>query len=112
MMRQQLPGMAGVFTSNPIRRTEDFQCPQRDVGQVADRRLNLKRQQLHDATRWLRDLAPEEFSLPALQQGRRLLGHPASNGTHLAALGSVPVALVEAHSGEVRVLRGFNLIKE
>jgi len=27
----------------------------------------------------------------------------------LASLGSVPVALVEAQSGEVRVLRGFNL---
>lgn len=52
-------------------------------------------------------ITPEEAA--ALKQGRRLLGHPASNGTHLAALGSVPVALVEAHQGEVRVLRGFNL---
>jgi tRNA pseudouridine55 synthase len=51
-------------------------------------------------------ITPEEAA--ALKQGRRLLGHPASNGTHLAALGSVPVALVEAHQGEVRVLRGFN----
>jgi tRNA pseudouridine55 synthase len=55
-------------------------------------------------------ITPDEAA--ALQQGRRLLGHPASNGTHLAALGSVPVALVEAHQGEVKVLRGFNLIKE
>ncbi len=55
-------------------------------------------------------LTPDEAA--ALQQGRRLLGHPASNGTHLAALGSVPVALVEAHQGEVKVLRGFNLLKE
>ena len=52
-------------------------------------------------------ITPEEAA--ALKQGRRLLGHLASNGTHLAALGSVPVALVEAHQGEVRVLRGFNL---
>lgn len=52
-------------------------------------------------------ITPDEAA--ALKQGRRLLGHPASNGTHLASLGSVPVALVEAHQGEVRVLRGFNL---
>lgn len=52
-------------------------------------------------------ITPDEAA--ALNQGRRLVGHPASNGTHLAALGSVPVALVEAHQGEVRVLRGFNL---
>jgi tRNA pseudouridine55 synthase len=52
-------------------------------------------------------ITPEEAA--ALKQGRRLLGHPASNGTHLAVHGAVPVALVEAQSGEVRVLRGFNL---
>jgi tRNA pseudouridine55 synthase len=52
-------------------------------------------------------ITPDEAA--ALKQGRRLVGHPASNGTHLASLGSVPVALVEAHQGEVRVLRGFNL---
>lgn len=52
-------------------------------------------------------VTPDEAA--ALQQGRRLVGHPASNGTHLACNGSVPVALVEAHAGEVRVLRGFNL---
>ena len=52
-------------------------------------------------------ITPDEAA--ALKQGRRLLGHPASNGTFLAALGSVPVALVEAQQGEVRVLRGFNL---
>ncbi len=52
-------------------------------------------------------ITPDEAA--ALQQGRRLFGHPASNGTHFASLGSVPVALVEAQSGEVRVLRGFNL---
>ncbi|WP_439545410.1 tRNA pseudouridine(55) synthase TruB [Sandarakinorhabdus sp.] len=52
-------------------------------------------------------ITPDEAA--ALHQGRRLVGHPASNGTHLACNGSVPVALVEAHQGEVRVLRGFNL---
>ncbi|WP_164157111.1 tRNA pseudouridine(55) synthase TruB [Sandarakinorhabdus rubra] len=52
-------------------------------------------------------IAPDEAA--ALRQGRRLHGHPASNGTHLAVCGSVPVALVEAHAGEVRVLRGFNI---
>lgn len=52
-------------------------------------------------------ITPDEAA--ALKQGRRLVGHPASNGTHLASLGSVPVALVEAHQGEVKVLRGFNL---
>jgi tRNA pseudouridine55 synthase len=52
-------------------------------------------------------ITPDEAA--ALHQGRRLVGHPASNGTHLACNGSVPVALVEAHAGEVRVLRGFNL---
>jgi tRNA pseudouridine55 synthase len=52
-------------------------------------------------------ITPEEAA--ALFHGRRLVGHLASNGTHLAVCGSVPVALVEALSGEVRVLRGFNL---
>ncbi|WP_353217387.1 tRNA pseudouridine(55) synthase TruB [Sandarakinorhabdus sp.] len=52
-------------------------------------------------------ITPDEAA--ALHQGRRLVGHPASNGTHLACNGSVPVALVEAHLGEVWVLRGFNL---
>ena len=52
-------------------------------------------------------ITPDEAA--ALKQGRRLVWHPASNGTHLAVCGSVPVALVEAHQGEVRVLRGFNL---
>jgi tRNA pseudouridine55 synthase len=51
-------------------------------------------------------ITPDEAA--ALHQGRKLFGHPASNGTHLAVHGSVPVALVEAQSGEVRVLRGFN----
>ena len=50
-------------------------------------------------------LAIDPDEAAALRQGRRLFGHPASNGTYLAVHGSVPVALVEAQSGEVRVLR-------
>lgn len=45
----------------------------------------------------------------ALQQGRKLTGHPASPGTYLACLGSVPVALVEVDQSMVRVVRGFNV---
>jgi tRNA pseudouridine55 synthase len=45
----------------------------------------------------------------ALRQGRKLTGHPATPGTYLACLGSVPVALVEIDQQEVRVLRGFNI---
>ena len=45
----------------------------------------------------------------ALRQGRKLTGHPATPGTYLACLGSVPVALVEIDQSMVRVLRGFNL---
>lgn len=45
----------------------------------------------------------------ALRQGRKLTGHPASPGTYLACLGSVPVALVEVDQNQVRVLRGFNV---
>lgn len=45
----------------------------------------------------------------ALQQGRKLTGHPASPGTYLACLGSVPVALVEVDQSMVRVVRGFNI---
>lgn len=52
-------------------------------------------------------ITPDEAA--ALKQGRRLFGHPASNGTYLAVHGPVPVALVESANGEVRVLRGFNL---
>ena len=56
-------------------------------------------------------LAVDPDQAAALQQGRRLTGHPAAPGTYLACHGSVPVALVEVTSQEeVVVLRGFNLI--
>jgi len=54
-------------------------------------------------------LAIDPEQAAALRQGRRLFGHPATPGTYLACLGSVPVALVEIASAEVRVVRGFNL---
>lgn len=44
----------------------------------------------------------------ALRQGRRW-AEPSRNGLHLALDGDVAVALVEIESGEVRVVRGFNL---
>jgi tRNA pseudouridine55 synthase len=54
-------------------------------------------------------LAIDPDEAAALRQGRRLSGHPASPGTYLACLGSVPVALVEIDQSTVRVVRGFNL---
>ncbi|MEY2884780.1 MAG: tRNA pseudouridine(55) synthase TruB [Pseudomonadota bacterium] len=54
-------------------------------------------------------LAVDPDEAAALRQGRRLFGHPASPGTYLACLGTVPVALVEIDHEAVRVLRGFNL---
>ena len=45
----------------------------------------------------------------ALRQGRRLAGIAAKPGLHLATDQSVPVALVEAEAGDLRVVRGFNL---
>jgi tRNA pseudouridine55 synthase len=54
-------------------------------------------------------LAIDPEQAAALRQGRRLFGHPAAPGTYLAALGAVPVALVELLDGEVKVLRGFNI---
>ena len=54
-------------------------------------------------------LAVDPDQAAALRQGRRLFGHPATPGTYLACLGSVPVALVEIDPEAVRVLRGFNL---
>ncbi len=54
-------------------------------------------------------LAVDPDQAAALRQGRRLFGHPASPGTYLACLGSVPVALVEIDPEAVRVLRGFNI---
>ncbi|MFN3287437.1 MAG: tRNA pseudouridine(55) synthase TruB, partial [Sphingomonadaceae bacterium] len=44
-----------------------------------------------------------------LRQGRRLAGRFGLSGLHVAMLGEMPVALVVAHHGEVRVERGFNL---
>jgi tRNA pseudouridine55 synthase len=45
----------------------------------------------------------------ALRQGRVLTGIATSNGLHMAKDGETPVALVESISGEIRVVRGFNL---
>jgi tRNA pseudouridine55 synthase len=45
----------------------------------------------------------------ALRQGRRVIGIAAKPGLHLAIDQSVPVALVEAEAGSLRVVRGFNL---
>ncbi|HEX8666789.1 MAG TPA: tRNA pseudouridine(55) synthase TruB [Allosphingosinicella sp.] len=48
----------------------------------------------------------------ALRQGRKVIGTAAKPGLHLATDKSVPVALVEASEGELRVVRGFNLEEE
>ncbi|CAN5387313.1 tRNA pseudouridine(55) synthase TruB [soil metagenome] len=45
----------------------------------------------------------------ALRQGRVLTGIPTNDGSYLANDGDTPVALVEAISGEIRVVRGFNI---
>ncbi len=52
-------------------------------------------------------LTPDQAT--ALRQGRVLLGQAASDGLHFATLDAVPVALVEARSGAIRVTRGFQL---
>jgi len=52
-------------------------------------------------------VAPDQAR--ALRQGRKAIGIAAKPGLHLATDGSVPVALVEASEGELRVVRGFNL---
>jgi tRNA pseudouridine55 synthase len=52
-------------------------------------------------------LTPEQAA--ALRQGRVLFGQAADDGLHFATLDSVPVALVEASAGAIRVERGFNL---
>jgi tRNA pseudouridine55 synthase len=52
-------------------------------------------------------VTPEQALL--LHQGQRLVGNPATPGTHLAMDGETPVALVEVSAGDVRVVRGFNL---
>jgi tRNA pseudouridine55 synthase len=48
-------------------------------------------------------------SAQAVRQGRVLSELPHADGTYLATLHSVPVALVEIEGGTLRVVRGFNL---
>jgi tRNA pseudouridine55 synthase len=48
----------------------------------------------------------------ALREGRRLAGIAAKPGLHLATDESVPVALVELSEGELRVVRGFNILTQ
>jgi tRNA pseudouridine55 synthase len=52
-------------------------------------------------------LTPDQAG--ALRQGRVLAGIAADDGQAFAMLDDVPVALVEVRTGEVRVVRGFNL---
>jgi tRNA pseudouridine55 synthase len=52
-------------------------------------------------------VTPDQARL--LRQGQRLAGIAAKPGLHLAIDRSVPVALVELHGEELRVVRGFNL---
>ena len=52
-------------------------------------------------------LTPEQAAF--LKQGRVLDGMVANDGLHLAKLGDMPLALVIAEAGFVRVERGFNL---
>lgn len=46
----------------------------------------------------------------ALRQGKVLSGSDIATGLHLAFDGDMPVALVEAQDGDIRVVRGFNLM--
>lgn len=50
---------------------------------------------------------PEEAAM--LRQGQRLQGTLLKPGTYMAMNGSVPIAIVEAVAGQVRVLRGLNV---
>lgn len=52
------------------------------------------------------NLTPDQAA--ALRQGRVLVGQAAIDGLHFAKLGDMPVALVKAEAGEIRVERGFN----
>lgn len=52
-------------------------------------------------------LTPDQAGL--LRQGQVLAGIAADDGQYFALLEEIPVALVEAQSGLVRVVRGFNL---
>lgn len=48
----------------------------------------------------------------ALRQGKILTGIAATTGLHLATEGDIPVALVEMQDGDIRVVRGFNLMSK
>ena len=52
-------------------------------------------------------VTPDQAGL--LKQGRVLIGIAAHDGLMLAKDGEMPVALIEAIAGNVRVVRGFNL---
>ncbi|WHU01832.1 tRNA pseudouridine(55) synthase TruB [Sphingomonas sp. NIBR02145] len=52
-------------------------------------------------------LTPDQAGL--LRQGRVLAGIAKEDGQYFACLGDTPIALVEALSGEIRVVRGFNI---
>ncbi len=52
-------------------------------------------------------LSPGEAGL--LRNGQQVAGTAADDGQYFATLDDVPVALVEARSGLIRVVRGFNL---
>ena len=52
-------------------------------------------------------LTPDQAGL--LRQGQVLAGIAREDGQYFACLGETPIALVEALSGHVRVVRGFNL---
>ena len=52
-------------------------------------------------------LTPDQAG--ALRQGRVLVGTAVDDGPYFACADDVPVALVEASHGEIRVERGFNL---
>ncbi len=48
----------------------------------------------------------------ALRQGKVLIGFSAATGLYLALDGALPVALVEVQDGNVKVVRGFNLMSK
>jgi tRNA pseudouridine55 synthase len=52
-------------------------------------------------------LSPDQAG--SLRQGRVLAGIAAADGSYLAELDAVPVALVEVEARQMRVVRGFNL---
>jgi tRNA pseudouridine55 synthase len=53
-------------------------------------------------------VTPDQARL--LRMGQKAIGIAAKPGLHLATDRSVPVALVELSEGELRVVRGFNLV--